>query len=183
MLEAVALLLKTGLRKGLFFERFQKKSCNNGHQSRFLSFLIGNSVNANHMDIGKILRSEDYWKSILSPQQFRVMRKGKMEKPFSGNYVRSKAQGIYHCAGCGNPLFSSDAKYKAKTGWASFYFPLHENSVGIRIAFRSKVEVFCPVCGCFLGQLLRDKKSLTGRGYNINSLSLDFYESPDRVSL
>lgn len=135
------------------------------------------------MYAGRIYRTEEIWKQLLGPKQFNIMRRGKMEKPFSGNYVRLKSQGIYHCAGCGNPLFSSSAKYISKTGWASFYYPIHAESVGIRVAFPSKIEVFCSICGSFLGLLLRDKKGVDGRGYNINSTSLDFYESPDKFSL
>ena len=123
-------------------------------------------------------QSEKEWKKLLTPEQYKVLREGGTEAPFRGEYVHESASGIYECAACGNPLFSSDAKFDSGTGWPSFDNPMNkqnvellpDNSHGVR-----RTEVRCKRCGAHLGHLFDDgPKETTGKRYCINSCALEF---------
>ena len=123
----------------------------------------------------KIDRSEEEWRKQLTPEQYRVMREKGTERPFTGEYEKSKEKGMYVCAGCGNPLFSSDTKYESGSGWPSFYQPLTEESVrteedGSR--FMKRTEVLCSRCDAHLGHVFDDGPQPTGERYCMNSVSL-----------
>lgn len=124
----------------------------------------------------RIEKSEEEWKEQLSPEQYRVLREKGTERAFSGEYYHEHASGIYHCAGCGEPLFNSDTKFESGTGWPSFYAPIGENvatetdvSHGMQ-----RTEVLCARCGGHLGHVFEDGPKPTGLRYCINSASLDF---------
>ncbi|MGD8998628.1 MAG: peptide-methionine (R)-S-oxide reductase, partial [Anaerolineae bacterium] len=72
----------------------------------------------------KVEKTDQEWKEELTPEQYRVMRKGGTERAFTGQYYDSKEPGIYRCAACGNPLFDSETKFKSGTGWPSFWAPI-----------------------------------------------------------
>ena len=124
---------------------------------------------------GRIEKSEQEWAKTLTPEQYRIVRQKGTEPPFTGRYVDEKAQGTYRCVACGEPLFSSDAKYDSRSGWPSFYQALdpakieeHEDvSHGMR-----RVEVTCARCGAHLGHLFPDGPQPTGMRYCVNSASL-----------
>lgn len=124
----------------------------------------------------KISRTEAEWKAILTPEQYAVLRQHGTERPFTGEYVRTKLDGTYHCAACGQALFSSETKFESGTGWPSFWdvidkgnVELHEDSsYGMR-----RVEVLCGRCGSHLGHLFDDgPRETTGLRYCMNSVSL-----------
>lgn len=123
----------------------------------------------------RIEKSEEEWARLLTPEQYRIVRKGGTEPPFTGKYVDEHATGTYKCVACGEPLFSSDAKYDSRSGWPSFYQALdpakieeHEDtSHGMR-----RVEVTCARCGAHLGHLFPDGPEPTGMRYCVNSASL-----------
>ena len=71
----------------------------------------------------KVTKSDEEWRSELTPEQYEVLRRQGTEPPFSGKYTYSKEDGVYRCAACGNELFSSDTKFDSGTGWPSFYEP------------------------------------------------------------
>ncbi len=73
--------------------------------------------------------TEDEWRERLTPEQFQVLRKKGTERAFTGKYWNEKTQGVYKCAGCGEPLFASDVKYDSGSGWPSFFRPLDESKV------------------------------------------------------
>lgn len=125
----------------------------------------------------KIIKSEEEWKKILSPEVYNILRKKGTERAFTGKYHNHKEKGIYVCAGCGNELFHSSAKFDSGTGWPSFYEPISEDRVETetdRSFFMIRTEVHCARCGGHLGHVFPDGPLPTGLRYCINSLALDF---------
>ena len=120
-------------------------------------------------------RSDAEWREALTPEQYRVLRHKGTERPFTGEYYASKEKGIYRCAGCGNPLFSSESKFDSGTGWPSFWQPLSEESVATeedRSLWMTRVEVHCRRCGGHLGHVFDDGPAPTGLRYCMNSVAL-----------
>src|SRR3990167_5871031 len=76
-----------------------------------------------------LIKTDEYWKEKLTPEQYQILRKKGTEAPFTGKYYHNKEQGAYRCAACGAELFSSDTKYDSGSGWPSFYAPTAEGSV------------------------------------------------------
>jgi peptide-methionine (R)-S-oxide reductase len=126
----------------------------------------------------KIKKSDEQWRTELTPEQFHVMREKGTEPAFTGKYWDNHDDGVYRCAGCGEPLFASDTKFDSGTGWPSFFKPLgaveteEDRSHGMR-----RTEVHCSKCGAHLGHLFPDGPNPTGMRYCINSCSLDFDQS------
>lgn len=127
--------------------------------------------------IKKIKKSDKEWKKILTPEQYHVMRKRGTERAFTGKYNDRYEKGVYLCAGCGTPLFSSEAKYDHGTGWPSFTAPFDENNIDYFddfSHFTHRTETRCALCGAHLGHVFDDGPTPTGKHYCINSVSLDF---------
>ena len=125
----------------------------------------------------KVTKTDQEWKEILSPEQYTVLRKSGTERAFTGKFNDFYEPGLYVCAACGNPLFSSETKYDHGTGWPSFTAPadfanvefLDDNSL-----FMSRTEVRCANCGSHLGHVFKDGPPPTNMHYCINSVSMDF---------
>src|SRR3569832_558298 len=121
--------------------------------------------------MAKTPTSEKEWKKKLTPNQYKVLREKGSEKAFSGEYWDSTEEGTYVCAGCGEPLFSSETKFKSNTGWPSFSEPLkpkvvdYEDDVGF---FTKRTEVKCHNCGCHLGHLFNDGPKPSRKRYSLN---------------
>ena len=123
-----------------------------------------------------ITKSEDEWKSILTKEQFQVLRKHGTERAGTSSLDKVYEAGTYVCAGCGTPLFTAETKFNSGTGWPSFYDPL-ENSVETttdRSLFMTRVEVHCHNCGGHLGHVFNDGPAPTGKRYCMNGVSLNF---------
>lgn len=126
-----------------------------------------------------MVRTEEEWREELTPLQYEVLRKKGTEAPFTGAYVHSETDGMYHCAGCGAALFDSNTKFESGTGWPSFTEPavaanveLHEDlSHGM-----VRTEVTCRRCGGHLGHVFDDGPGPKGKRFCINSASLDLKE-------
>jgi peptide methionine sulfoxide reductase msrA/msrB len=127
--------------------------------------------------IKKVEKTDKEWKKVLNPEQYRIMRKRGTEIAFTGKYNDHYEKGIYKCAGCGTPLFSSETKYDHGTGWPSFTAPVDEDyieSYDDFSHFMHRTEVRCSVCGAHLGHVFDDGPEPTYKHYCINSASLDF---------
>lgn len=114
---------------------------------------------------------------ILTPEQFRILRKKGTEFAFSGLYEKHKETGIYGCAACGLPLFISDTKYNSGSGWPSFFDVVDKEAVELHTDKSHgmiRIEVTCARCGGHLGHVFEDGPQPTGLRYCINSASLQF---------
>lgn len=116
-------------------------------------------------------------KKKLSAEQYNVCFLKGTEPPFSGKYTNNHATGMYDCAVCQTPLFSSTTKFDSGTGWPSFDDPVNTKNVELKPDHSlgiERTEVLCKTCGAHLGHLFNDGPTKTGNRYCINSLSLDF---------
>ena len=123
-----------------------------------------------------ITKTEQEWKAILSPEQFRVLRQHGTERAGTSPLDKEYSQGTFVCAGCGTPLFSSETKFNSGTGWPSFFAPLDgaiATSVD-RSFFMKRVEVHCSQCGGHLGHVFEDGPAPTGLRYCMNGVALNF---------
>jgi peptide-methionine (R)-S-oxide reductase len=129
--------------------------------------------------VDKILKTDKEWQQELTPEQYRVMRQKGTEPAFAGQYVDVHDKGTYHCAACGQELFSSDTKFDSGTGWPSFYAPLSEDSVSIEgdtSHGMERDEVVCSRCGAHLGHVFSDGPQPTCERYCMNSISLSLHK-------
>src|SRR5690348_7612362 len=125
----------------------------------------------------EVQKPDEQWRQELTPLQYSVLRGAHTERPFTGEYVNNHADGFYRCAGCGNKLFSSDAKFDSGTGWPSFDEPTVAEAVELRpdnSLFMRRTEVVCRRCGGHLGHVFNDGPTKTRQRYCMNSCSLSF---------
>ncbi|MDO8846882.1 MAG: peptide-methionine (R)-S-oxide reductase MsrB [Coriobacteriia bacterium] len=130
-----------------------------------------------------IERDEDGWRSLLSPEEYRVLREAGTEAPFTGAYVDAEDPGAYRCRACGNPLFRSETKFHSGCGWPSFFEPVSPDAVEERVDSShgmTRTEIRCRACGSHLGHVFTDGPQPTGLRYCMNSIALDFDPAAQR---
>lgn len=124
----------------------------------------------------EIALSEGEWRERLSEDEFRILREAGTEPAYTSDLLGETRAGTYHCAGCDNPLYASETKFKSGTGWPSFYEAL-PGAVGIKADYSlviPRTEVHCARCGGHLGHIFDDGPPPTGKRHCINGLALDF---------
>ena len=123
-----------------------------------------------------LTKTNEEWQKSLTPEQYRVLREHGTERAGTSPLNREKREGVFRCAGCGQPLFESTTKFESGTGWPSFYEPV-EGAVGEssdRSHFMTRTEVHCDRCGGHLGHVFEDGPQPTGLRYCINGAALEF---------
>ncbi len=121
-------------------------------------------------------KTDEEWQTVLTPDQFYVLRKHGTERAGTSPLDKQYAEGTYNCAGCGQALFTSDTKFNSGTGWPSFYAPI-EGAIATSVdkkLFMSRTEVHCSRCGGHLGHVFNDGPAPTGKRFCMNGVALDF---------
>ena len=124
-----------------------------------------------------VVLSEEEWRRKLSPAEYRILREHSTERAGSSPLDKQYGPGVYHCAGCGQPLFSSDAKFNSRTGWPSFWAPLDDGAVGTTrdtSLGMVRTAVHCSRCGGHLGHVFNDGPKVTGLRYCMNGIAMTF---------
>jgi methionine-R-sulfoxide reductase len=135
------------------------------------------SAMSNNPDTTQVVKTDDEWKKLLSPEQYSVLREKATEQPFTGKYYLNKEKGMYVCAACGNELFTSDMKFDSHCGWPSFDKEIAGGKIKTIVDTSHgmvRTEIVCGKCGSHLGHLFDDGPTNTGMRYCVNSVSLDF---------
>jgi len=135
------------------------------------------TMSTDNKDTTPVVKSEEQWKNLLSPEQYRVLREKGTEAPFTGKYYLNKEKGVYVCAACGNELFTSDMKFESSCGWPSFDKEIAGGKIKTQIDTSHgmvRTEIICARCGSHLGHLFDDGPTATGERYCVNSVSLNF---------
>ncbi len=124
----------------------------------------------------EIMRTDAEWRQLLSPKAYRVLRHEDTERAFSSPLNDEHRKGVFVCAGCDLPLYSSETKYDSGTGWPSFWKPL-PNAIGTKqdnTLFSRRTEVHCRRCGGHLGHVFKDGPKPTGLRYCMNGVAMKF---------
>ncbi|UKO96784.1 peptide-methionine (R)-S-oxide reductase MsrB [Nostoc sp. UHCC 0870] len=124
----------------------------------------------------EITKTDAEWRTVLSPEQFRVLRQHGTERAFTSPLDKQYGEGTYVCAACEQPLFKSDTKFNSGTGWPSFFAPI-EGAIATtvdRAFFMTRVEIHCSRCGGHLGHVFEDGPAPTGQRYCMNGVAMQF---------
>jgi methionine-R-sulfoxide reductase len=138
------------------------------------------------VEMDRVVKSDEDWRSQLTPEQFEVARGKGTERPFCGTLLDNKRNGVYACVCCRLPLFTSRQKFNSGTGWPSFFDAISAENV-ITAVDRShgvvRAEILCARCDCHLGHVFEDGPAPTGLRYCVNSESLVFFDESELTRL
>ena len=128
------------------------------------------------MDTDVAARTDDDWRKVLSPEQYRVLRKHGTERAGTSPLNAEKRKGTFVCAGCGQPVYRSDTKFESGTGWPSFWAPIDGGieTSSDRSWFMTRTEVHCARCQGHLGHVFEDGPKPTGLRYCMNGAAMKF---------
>jgi peptide-methionine (R)-S-oxide reductase len=129
-----------------------------------------------------VSKNDEEWQRTLTPEQYKVLREHGTERAFTSPLNVEKRDGMFVCAACGQPLFSSETKFESGTGWPSFYKPL-EGATGTksdRSWFMVRTEVHCSRCGGHLGHVFPDGPKPTGERYCMNGVAMKFLPNKEK---
>jgi methionine-R-sulfoxide reductase len=134
----------------------------------------------------RVVKTDAEWQEQLSPEQYQIARGKGTERPFCGNLLDNKKEGVYACICCDLPLFASNSKFNSGTGWPSFFQPIAAENVSThedRSHGMVRLEILCARCDAHLGHVFDDGPRPTGLRFCVNSESLKFIDQADLVSL
>ena len=123
-----------------------------------------------------VTRSDEEWRAMLTPEQYRVLRRHGTERAGTSALNAEKRAGVFVCAGCGAPLYDAATKFESGTGWPSFVAPI-DGAVDTAIdrsLFATRTEVHCARCGGHLGHVFPDGPAPTGQRYCMNGVAMRF---------
>ena len=134
------------------------------------------SAAAGGPNTNQVVKSEDEWQAVLSPEQFRILRQKGTEYPNTGEYNKTKDEGVYECAGCKSPLYKSTTKFDSGCGWPAFYEGIPGAINETRDPDGRRVEITCAACGGHLGHVFEGEgfSTPTDARHCVNSVSLKF---------